>query len=86
MARPKTDTRRKDGTRTTMADPVAMDPLATMAYMMARERLQERLAPAPLTDHASPSPKQGRGWRDRAATRLRRMADRLEPAGAQPRG
>src|SRR5918994_4417393 len=61
MARPKTDTRRKDGTRTTMADPVAMDPLATMAYMMARERLQERLAPAPLTDHASPSPKQVAG-------------------------
>jgi hypothetical protein len=85
MARSKTDTRRKDGTRTTMADPVAMDPLATMAYMVARDRLQERLAPS-RRPHRSASPKQGQGWRDRAATRPRRMADRLESAGAQSRG
>ena len=86
MARSKLDARGKDGAQGTMADPLAMDPLASMAYMVARGGLEERLAPAPRPDRSSPSPKQSRAWRDRAATRLRRMADRLEPAGAQPRG
>lgn len=69
-----------------MADPLAMDPLATLAYMVARDRLQERLAPAPRPDQETASSKRSRGWRDRAAGRLRRMADRLEPAGVQSRG
>jgi hypothetical protein len=44
MARSKLDARGKDGAQGTMADPLAMDPLGSMAYMVARGGLEERLA------------------------------------------
>jgi hypothetical protein len=62
-----------------MKDPLVMsEPLGVIAYLVARELLDEQFGrpPAPKGPRRSPE----RRWRSVAARRLRGLADRLEPA------
>ncbi len=71
------DARRKNEDRR-MPDPLAIDPLAMIGYLSARQHLSDRLGETPASE-APRAARRSQVWRAAFRERLRATVERVEP-------